>query len=482
IKGMRSKMNDILLNEFTKLLNRKKWNFRILSKKSKIHYTDISKIFNNKVPLSLHNLDAITEAFQLPKGSFYKMYLNLCFNERHLLDKRRSSSLIYQCAKYGFKSELSYILSVMIKEKSKAIRTKYFQNLFSIAEQLFLDGNEREALPLYEMVIKYMPHSVTEVVAISYFRKFYMTLPSNKGNSHMVHVLEYISYLPDKFQELTILWITASYYFLRQWDEVLHYAKKLEKTTKNEDHLGRALIYQAFALTRLGGDLEDVLNIIEKYRKINDHFAELAAGNRYVALMDSGDLHVVDSYYNWLIKRDNVFIGIPRIIECYVKLGRIKDAEIFIEKHQNQIEAMSNSSNLFIQHLYLDYSYAIGLLKCETNNTYLGIEELLNVALKMKNAEDNEKFRKCLLAIWNYRIFFNKELEEKYMQLLTAINKNSTIYTNVNVSNFETIKKSDNSNYIWQKSKSDIARESINESVFVYSEVSNLYWWDGIAH
>ncbi|QKE76069.1 hypothetical protein HPK19_25010 (plasmid) [Arthrobacter citreus] len=101
----------------------------------------------------------------------------------------------------------------------------------------------------------------------------------------------------------------------------------------------------------------------------------------------------------------------------------------------------------------------------------------------MKNAEDYEKFRKCLLAIWNYRRFFNKELEEKYMQLLTAINKkNSTIYTNVNVSNFETIKKSDDSNYIWQKSKSDIARESINESVFVYSEVSNLYWWDGIAH
>ncbi|QKE76005.1 helix-turn-helix transcriptional regulator (plasmid) [Arthrobacter citreus] len=476
-------MNDILLNEFTKLLNRKKWNFRILSKKSNIHYTEISKIFNNKVALSLHNLDAITEAFQLPKGSFYKEYINLCFNERQLLDKRRSNSLIYQCAKYGFKPELSYILSVMIKEKSKVIRTKYFQNLFSIAEQLFLEGKEREALPLYETVIKYMPNSPTEEIAMSYFRKFCMTPPSNKGYSHVVHVLEYISYLPDEFQELTILWITASYYFLRQWDEVLHYAKILEKTTKNEDHMGRALMYQAFALTRLGGHLEDVLNIIGKYRRINDHYAELAAGNRYVALMDSGELHVVDFYYNWLIRRDYVFIGIPRIIECYVKLGRIKDAEIFIEKHQDQIEAMSISSNLFIQYLYLDYNYAIALLKCETNNTYLGIEELLNLALKMKNAENHEKFRKCLLAIWNYRSFFNKELEEKYMQLLNSINKrNFTMYTSINDSNFKTIKKSDDINYIWHKSKSDIAREAINELVFVYSEVSNLYWWDGIAH
>ncbi|QKE76010.1 hypothetical protein HPK19_24650 (plasmid) [Arthrobacter citreus] len=475
-------MNDILLNEFTKLLNRKKWNFRILSEKSDIHYTDISKIFNNKIHISLHNLDAITEAFQLPKGAFYKMYLNLCFNERHLLDKRRSSSLIYQCAKYGFKSELSYILSVMIKEKSKAIRTKYFQNLFSIAEQLFLEGKEREALPLYEMVIKYMPHSATEEVAISYFRKFYMTIPSNKGNSHLVHVLEYISYMPDKFQELTILWITASYYFLREWDEVLHYAKKLEKITKNEDYLGRSLMYQAFALTRLGGNLEDVLNKIETYSKINDHYAEIAAGNRYVAHIDFGNLDVIDTYYNWLIKRDDFFIGIPRIIECYVKLGRFKDAEIVIEKHQDQIEAMSSSSNLFIQHLYLEYRYAIGILKCETNNTHLGIEELLKLALKLKNAENREEFRKCLLAIWNYRRFFNRELEEKYMKLLNSENKKySTMYSNKNDSNFETIEKSDYSHNTWEESKSDLARESLNESVFAYNEISNFYWWDGIT-
>ncbi|MFB7138717.1 helix-turn-helix domain-containing protein [Gottfriedia sp. NPDC056225] len=412
-------MNDFLLYEFTKLMKKKKWNLKELAFNADIHYSDMSRIFNNKKALSLHYLDAITEAFDLPKGSFYKGYVKLCFNERNLLDKRRSDAFVYECAKNGFKSELSYILSVMIEEKSKAIRTKYFQNLFFTAEQLFLEGKEKEALPLYELIIEHMPNTATEEVAISYFRKFYMTRLTNEGSLVLVRVLEYISYMPPKFQELTILWITATYYMLKQWDEVLHYAKRLEKIAKIEDHLGRALMYQAFALTRLGNNLDEVLNLIDRYEEINDYYADLAAGNRYVAQIDFGDVQVVDSYFNWLRSRDDFYVGIPRILESYVKLGRLKDAENFIEDHHDQIVEMSNSTNLLKQHLYLDYCYALGVLKCETNQINEGLDEILNVALKVKNSEIHERFQKCLIAIWHYRDFLSKELEEKYIRILS---------------------------------------------------------------
>ncbi|QKE73953.1 helix-turn-helix transcriptional regulator [Arthrobacter citreus] len=412
-------MNDFLLYEFTKLMKKKKWNLKELAFNADIHYSDMSRIFNNKKALSLHYLDAITEAFDLPKGSFYKGYVKLCFNERNLLDKRRSDAFVYECAKNGFKSELSYILSVMIEEKSKAIRTKYFQNLFFTAEQLFLEGKEKEALPLYELIIEHMPNTATEEVAISYFRKFYMTRLTNEGSLVLVRVLEYISYMPPKFQELTILWITATYYMLKQWDEVLHYAKRLEKIAKIKDHLGRALMYQAFALTRLGNNLDEVLNLIDRYEEINDYYADLAAGNRYVAQIDFGDVQVVDSYFNWLRSRDDFYVGIPRILESYVKLGRLKDAENFIENHHDQIVDMSNSTNLLKQHLYLDYCYALGVLKCETNQINEGLDEILNVALKVKNSEIHERFQKCLIAIWHYRDFLSNELEEKYIRILS---------------------------------------------------------------
>ncbi|MGG0175597.1 hypothetical protein [Gottfriedia acidiceleris] len=412
-------MNDFLIYEFTKLMKRNNWNLKELAIESEIHYSDMSRIFNNKKVLSLHYLDEITKTFELPKGAFYKEYVKLCFNERNLLDKRRSDAFIYECAKYGFESELSYILSVMIEENSRAIRTKYFQSLFSIAEKLFLEGYEKESLPLYEIIIEHMPNTATEEVAISYFRKFYMTRLTNDGTLDLIRVLEYISYMPPEYQELTILWITATYYMLKQWDDVLHYAKRLEKTAKIKDHVGRALMYQAFALTRLGSNIEEVLSLIERYEKINDYYADIAVGNRYVAYIDFGDLHVVDSYYDWLQNRDDFYVGVPRIIESYVKLGRLDEATKFIEKYQNQIIKMKDSSNLYIQHLYLDYCYAHGLLKCETNKLNEGLDDLLNVALKVKKAEIHERFQKCLLTVWHYRDFLNKELEGKYIQILS---------------------------------------------------------------
>ncbi|PGS49633.1 helix-turn-helix transcriptional regulator [Bacillus sp. AFS041924] len=412
-------MNDFLLYEFNKLMKKNEWNLKELARKSDIHYSDMSRIFNNKKALSLHYLDAITEAFKLPKGTFYKGYVNLCFNERNLLDKRRSDAFIYECAKNGFKSELSFILSVMIEENSKATRSKYFQNLFYIAEQLFLEGKEQEALPLYELIIEHMPNSATEEVAISYFRKFYMTRLTNEGSLVLVRIIEYISYMPPKFQELTILWITATYYMLKNWDEVLHYAKRLEKMAKSKEHVGRALMYQAFSLTRLDGKLEEVLNLIGKYEKINAYYADIAVGNRYVAHIDFGNLYVVDSYYKWLRDRADFYVGIPRILESYVKLGRLEEAEKFIEKYNDQIVEIRNSSDLFKQHLYLDYCYAFGLLKCETNKVNEGLDEILNVALKVKDSEIHERFQKCLLTIWHYRNSLNKELEEKYIRILS---------------------------------------------------------------
>ncbi|MFB7142369.1 helix-turn-helix domain-containing protein [Gottfriedia sp. NPDC056225] len=412
-------MKEVLLYTFTKLMKDKNWKLKDLAIKSEIHKTEISQIFNSKKVLSLHNLDAITKAFELPEGSFYNDYVKLCFNERNLLDKRRSSAFIYQCANNGFNSALSNILSIINNEESVAIRTKYFQNVFFIAEKLFLEGKEEVAIPLYEFIIEHMSNSITEEVAISYFRKFYWTRLTSEGNIVLERVLEYISYMPTKFQELTILWITATYYSLKQWDEVLSFAKRLEKMTKSKDHLGRALMYQAFALTRLGGSLKEVLNLINKYEGISDYYADLAVGNRYVARIDFGDFHVVDSYYRWIRNRDDVHVGIPRIIECYVKLGRLEDAEMFIEKFHDRIDELSNSSNLQMKHLYLDYQYAIGLLKCKTKRYYEGLEALLNVASKVKSDKIQGDFQKCLRTIWDYRKFLNKELEETYIRALS---------------------------------------------------------------
>lgn len=416
-------MNEILTYDFQKLMVEKKISRIELSRRSGIHISDISRVFNNKKPLSLHYLDAITKAFDLQEGAFYSKFTELCFNDKRYLDKRRSVAFIYKCSIKGFKKELSFMISEMLEEKSKTIRSKNLQNLFLIAEKLFLEGFENEALPLYEVIINHMPDHSSEEVAISYFRKFYMIRFTKEGQSALIHALEYVSYMPEEFQELTIFWITATYYMLKQWDEVLHYAKRLEKMAQSEDFYGRALIYQGFALTRLDSSLDEVLAIIDRYEKIDDYYAEISVGNRYVTLIVFGKLAYVDDYYNWLKNRDDVYAGLARVIETYVKLGRLDDATNVIARHQNEIDDMSKSSNLFKQHLYLDYCYAHALLKCETNSFNEGLNELIDVAMKVKNSGIHEKFKQCLLAIWQYREYLTPPLEEKYLNLLTTNNQ-----------------------------------------------------------
>ncbi|PEL04371.1 helix-turn-helix transcriptional regulator [Bacillus sp. AFS017336] len=415
-------MNQSLIYEFKALLDKKMWSNMDLAAKSGVHYSDISRIFNQKKILPFHYLEAITEAFELPTGRFYSYYSELCFNQNRYLDKRRSVAFIYNCALNGFTEELNCLFTQLLEEKSKTIRTKNYQLLFQVAEQLFSEGNEVESLPLYENIIEHMPNHFSEEVAISYFRKFYLIRLTDEGHSALVHVLEYISYMPEEFQELTLLWITATYYMLKQWNEVLLYAKRLEKMAKNKDHYGRALMYQGFALTRLG-TLEEVLELISKYEKVNEYYTDIAIGNRFVTLIDFGELHYVDEYYKWLRDRDDFYVGIPRILETFVKLNRLEDASKLINSHKKEINKLAGSSNLHLQQLYSDYCYSHALFKCESKKYIDGLSELIEVANRVEYLGIYEKFKQCLLAIWKYRSFLTSELEQRYIRMLN-VNEN----------------------------------------------------------
>ena len=412
-------MNQFLLYEFKTYMKKKNFNKQELAINSGIHISDISRIFNNKKTLSIRYLDAITKAFDLPIGFFYSKYAYLCFNQNRSLNKRRSIDYLYNCVMNNFNDEFSAMISIILEENSKIIRTKNLQILFLVAEKLFLEGHEKESLPIYDIIINHMPDHSDEEVSISYFRKYYITRLTEEGQSVLGQVLENLRYMPEKYQELTLLCITNTKYMLKEWDKLLYYAKRLEKIAKNKDHYGRALMYQCIALRNLDKNKEDVLELIDRYEKVNEYFAEIAVGNRFVALIDFGELHYVDDYYEWIKDREDLYVGIPRILEAYVRLGRFNDALNLINSHGTEIAALESSADLFKQQLYLDYSFALALLKCETSMYIEGLDAFIVAAMKMKNVGMYEKVNQCLLAIWHYKEFLTPQLEIKYIQLLS---------------------------------------------------------------
>lgn len=390
-----------------------------LSKNSGIHISEISRILNHRQPLSLQNLDSITSAFGLPEGTFYQHYLEECLNEGNRIDKRRSIQFLYKCASGGFVKHCNDLITMMLEESSKTMRKKNLQYIFSVAENLFHEGKGMLALPLYEVIIDSELDRFSENVAVSYFRKFYIVRLTNKGQHALTHLLDQLAYMPVDYRKEAYMWIMADYYRREEWGQVLNYAEKLKHLAPEGEFCGWALMYKGFALARLGATLEEVLELINKYAQINEFFADTAVGNRYVALLDFGRSEYADEYLSWLEVRDDLYVGMSIILETYVRNNRLDDAKKLIKRFKHVIEDMAVSKEPWLKEKKnLDFRYAYALFQCKCNHFENGLMELLEVAELSNRIGNMERFKKCLLAFWQYRFYANNQHEEKYTQLL----------------------------------------------------------------
>jgi transcriptional regulator with XRE-family HTH domain len=416
-------MNIALMHEIQKYMQLNKWNKTDLSKKSGIHISEISRILNNKQPLSLQNLDAITNAFGLSEGKLYTYYVEECLNEGNRIDKRRSIQFLYKCAAEGRKKVYNDLLNLMLEENSKTIRKKNLLYIFSVAEELFSAGIGEKALPLYEVIIDNDSDRFSENVAISYFRRFYIVRMTDKGQYALAHLLDQLAYMPIDLRKEAYMWIMADYYRREDWGQVLNYAEKLKLFATEAEYYGRALMYKSFALTRLGASLEEVLDLIKQYAQVNEFFADMAVGNRYVALLDFGQLEYVDEYLSWLENRDDIYAGLPRILESYVRLNRLDEAKGLLDRFKLVIDDLAISKEPWLKEkMYLDFRYANALLHCKCKQFERGLMELLEVAALSNRIGNIERFKKCLLAFWQYRFYAAPQHEEIYTQLLSTGN------------------------------------------------------------
>jgi transcriptional regulator with XRE-family HTH domain len=416
-------MNAALYQEIQRYMQLKKWNKTELSNASGIHISEISRLFNHRQPLSLQNLDAITIAFGLPEGTLYQYYVEECLNKGNHADKRRSTHFLYKCAAEGYVNHFNELLNIMLEEQSKTIRKKNLLYIFDVAEKLFQVGKGEKALPLYEVIIENESDRFSEKVAVSYFRRFYIVRGTEKGQHALSFVLDQLAYMPSEIMLEAYMWIMADYYRREEWWQVLNYAEKLKKLAPEGDYFGRALMYKGLALSRVGNSLEEVLNIIDEYSKVSDFYAEIAAGNRYAALLDFGKLEYVDEYLSWLENRDDMYVGLPRIFETYVQLDRLDDARILLERFQHVIKDMNESKEPWLKEkMNLDFRYAHSLFLCKSSQFEKGLDELVEVADLSNRIGNMERFKKCLLAFWNYRVYATSQHDKKYSQLLNTGN------------------------------------------------------------
>ncbi|PEK98870.1 hypothetical protein [Bacillus sp. AFS017336] len=412
-------MNTTLLNSLLHQIKKNNWNNLKLSQVSGVNKTDISRILNNKKPLSLLNLDAFTRAFELPEDTFYSYYIKECFHENGYLSKSRGKDFLYKCAEKQYEEPLQKLLNTILQERSKPILTKNLNFVFSVAESLFLKGTEKQSLPLYEIIIESMPNHFSEQVAISYSRNFYLVKGTKEEQQALALVLKHIPYMPNEFQQLSYLWIAAVYQYREEWGQALHYAKILEKTAKEGTWYAEALLIQSFSLRRLGGTLNEVLELINRSALASDFHANFAVGNRLITYIEFGHLEYVDQFISWSERCDYVYLVIPYMLEGLVKSARLEDARNLLNRFQHIIKELPNQPHNYKS--YLHFRHAHALYRCARNETNEGLHELLDVANKAFELGNLNRFKKCLQIYWEYRDHTNAEHEKKYLELLNLV-------------------------------------------------------------
>lgn len=105
----------------------------------------ISGIVNGNRPIAISQIDALTEAMELPKGHFYEQYAHEFFVE-YEPHWRRIEPFLLRCAELN---KLDLIRKVVYGVTEKRV---YLTDLFELAEQIRANGMGSAALIIYQCI------------------------------------------------------------------------------------------------------------------------------------------------------------------------------------------------------------------------------------------------------------------------------------------------------------------------------------------
>ncbi|WP_139489101.1 helix-turn-helix domain-containing protein [Brevibacillus dissolubilis] len=260
-----------LRHEFESDRKKRGWKRRDLAKATGIEPVTISNILNNKQSITLPQLDAITEAFNRPEGTYYETYMAECFSKEGKLLPARCAALITRCYQTGRQEIIDRLLELM-SEETDPYRTNNM--LFEIAEMLFHSDRKLESLPFFDKFLAWSTKK-GEKSAVAHYRRYLIHRDRDlymDGLEALHQLLEYLPYLPaydvctdpDGHKKTVPLkcegyrQVVLYYHLVERWDKLLTYADEMAMAARLDNERGylvEALHYKAVAL-REKGELE----------------------------------------------------------------------------------------------------------------------------------------------------------------------------------------------------------------------------------
>lgn len=315
------------------------------SQLSAINTGTLSRILKGLSPVSLRQLQQITNGMGLSEDSFFNEYVEECFTLSSNL--RRIRPFIYRCAELERLDCIEEVVERLLEDR------QYNATLFEIAEQLFKQEKLKAATLIYRQVAESERYQHSERLAICRYRLFNLQLEEDI-EVKLVAATQFEPYtnkLPEMEQLEALKQLMHIFGMVHKWLKVEELAIQLHQLASSlyhlqsesrrieasliqtaqplyyyilYAHLARATVHEHY------GDYNKALEFVSLYasgeswirekdgiaERIISQFKEWANINSLLYRLMSGELGVMEEYISHVAAHeDELFIAMCHIIQ-----------------------------------------------------------------------------------------------------------------------------------------------------------------------
>ncbi|MGF7049553.1 tetratricopeptide (TPR) repeat protein [Paenibacillus sp. DS2015] len=419
----------------------------------------ISAILNNNPPkpISVRQVDLITEALGYDEGALYNMYVDECFvNEKP--NGRRISSFLIRCAELGKEDTIDYVLSRLMENLT------YLTLIFSIAERLYISGKTKESIIFYKCVAENEKYQHSERLAISQYRIFRASIGLDAEQSMEV-TLQFIAYrkrLPENYQLDALVELMNIYYTMNKWEKVEQYADELitlstivlqnEKRLRLGNRSDEPLVtdkplvnYYAYGYLMKGvaleqeGSYKEALKYVAGYADLSwiegldqeghlivERYHMWSIANTYTLEILMGNVNILPEYTQLL--HDNPQEILPGLLTIMKSVNRhgfsvddilVQFNDAILEYEKDPFSDLSNGyTNVYNRVRYADLCYQIAIYHFTKMRYREGIRHTLQSITINANINRKSEVIDSMSLFDRYRRFATEEELKQYSRII----------------------------------------------------------------
>ncbi|MGG6479949.1 helix-turn-helix transcriptional regulator [Paenibacillus sp. NRS-1775] len=422
----------------------------------------VSGIVTGNSPISVNQLDLITEAMGLPEGFFYERFIDDYIIE-HSPNMRRIERLLYRCAELDKLDAIRRIVGQIMDN------LLYSPRLFEIAEALLAQGRHAAALVLYENVAEVEKYQHSERLAVCQYRIFTIQIGDDQNqNLRAATIFEAFVERLDEIDQLDALKDLANVYrSLRQWDRLDEIARKMKVKAEiqysmkhhqkkrahkeSEKKLSRPMfVYITYAdllcarVCEAQGDFQQALDYTYAYANLDwvkekdedtrhwmGLFQHWAEGNTYVYKLLSGDISVLQDYVEYVAATSgsNEQEELSKLLNVIIAANRFElHVDDILQRFKTEINSFSEEpplDDMYTQQVIPDYiawfRYELAYYDLHRGSYIDGFKHLMYSMISYHKLNNETYFINCMGLFLHFQDYAVPETKAAFLNLIEKV-------------------------------------------------------------